>query len=82
MIVINGVIELGIRNSVKEVPRFFRRIRYRIGEHHYSADDIEHGILRANHRLPNSLLDREFLANRAETLAVTYQDYDWRLNRS
>ncbi len=183
VIVINGVIELGIRNSVKEVPRFFRRIRYRIGEHPYSADDIEHGILRGNQRLPHSLLrpfrsgdprrrhaveeidprihfalvcasvscppievytaenleeeldisgrtflnaggvridrdagkvalsrvfqwygedfgrsvaerlrflapylydqsDREFLENRAETLAVSYQDYDWRLNRT
>ncbi len=183
VIVINGVIELGIRNSVKEVPRFFRRIRYRIGEHHYSADDIEHGILRDNHRLPHSLLrpfhssdprrryaleevdprihfalvcasvscppievytsdnldeeldisgrtflnaggvridrdagkislsrvfqwygedfgrsaaerlrllapylydekDRKFIENRAETLNVSYQDYDWRLNRT
>jgi len=62
VIVINGVIELGIRNSVKEVPRFFRRIGYQIGEHRYSADDIEHGILRGNHRLPHSLL-RPFGSN-------------------
>lgn len=38
-----------------EVPRFFRRIRYRIGGLEVSADDIEHGILRGNSRLPNSI---------------------------
>lgn len=55
VMVIHGVIELGIRNSVREVPRFFRRICYRIGGLEFSADDIEHGILRGNHRFPNSL---------------------------
>jgi GH15 family glucan-1,4-alpha-glucosidase len=57
VIVINGVIELGIRNSVKEVPRFFRRVCYRVGEETYSADDIEHGILRGNRRFPLALRD-------------------------
>jgi GH15 family glucan-1,4-alpha-glucosidase len=55
VIVLHGVVELRIRHSVREVPRFFRRIRYRIGTQEFSPDDIEHGILRANHRLPNSL---------------------------
>jgi len=55
ILVIHGVIALGIRDSVTEVPRFFRRIRYRIGGQEYSADDIEHGILRGNSRLPHSL---------------------------
>ena len=55
VLVIHGVIELGIRDSVLEVPRFFRRIGYRLGEMKFSADDIEHGILRNNHRYPHSL---------------------------
>ncbi len=55
VMVIHGVIALDIRNSVKEVPRFFRRIKYRIEGVMFSADDIEHGILRNNRRLPNSL---------------------------
>ncbi len=55
VIVIHGVIELGIRDSVQEVRNFFRRIRYRIGHLFFSPDDIEHGILRSNHRLPVSL---------------------------
>jgi GH15 family glucan-1,4-alpha-glucosidase len=55
VLVIHGVIELGIRDSVKGIPRFFRRIAYRIGGMEFTADDIEHGILRGNHRFPNSL---------------------------
>ncbi|MDT8444630.1 MAG: glycoside hydrolase family 15 protein [Desulfuromonadales bacterium] len=56
VLVIHGVIELGIRDSVKEVTRFFRRIGYRIGGMEFTADDIEHGILRGNHRFPGSLI--------------------------
>ena len=47
-LVIHGVVELGIRESVKEVPLFFDCIRYRIGGEVYTAADIEHGILRGN----------------------------------
>jgi hypothetical protein len=45
---------LGIRDSVKEVTRFFRRIGYAIGGMEFTADDIEHGVLRGNHRFPGS----------------------------
>jgi len=55
VLVIHGVIELGIYDSVKEIPRFFRRISYRINGMVFTADDIEHGILRGNHRLPHSM---------------------------
>jgi hypothetical protein len=54
VIVIHGVIELGIRDSVKEVPRFFRRIHYDIGGYSYTPDAMEHGMLRANRRPPAS----------------------------
>jgi hypothetical protein len=55
VIIIHGVIELGIRDSVNEVRNFFRRVQYRIGDMLFSPDDIEHGILRGNRRPPNSL---------------------------
>jgi len=55
LIVIHGVIELGIRDSVKEIPGFFRRICYVIGGLYYTPDHIEHGILRANKRPPHTL---------------------------
>ncbi|MDT8285065.1 MAG: DUF547 domain-containing protein, partial [Thermovirgaceae bacterium] len=54
VLVIHGVIALGIRDSVREVTRFFRRIRYVINGMVFGADDIEHGVLRGNHRLPLS----------------------------
>ncbi len=53
--VIHGIIALGVRQSVKEVHNFFGRIHYRIGIADYSADDIEHGILRGNRRPPYGL---------------------------
>ena len=53
--VIHGVIELGLRNSVKECPRFFDRIVYEIGGRRFSLNDIEHGILRGNRRHPYGL---------------------------
>jgi len=56
VIVIHGVIELGIRDSVKEVRSFFQRIRYDIGGQEFTPDDIEHGILRCNSKPPYSLL--------------------------
>jgi GH15 family glucan-1,4-alpha-glucosidase len=55
VIVIHAVIELGIRDSVREVANFFGRVRYRIGGMLFSPDDIEHGILRGNRRPPGSL---------------------------
>jgi hypothetical protein len=53
-LVIHGVINLGVRDSIKEVPWFFRRVSYRIGGHEFSAEDIEHGILRCNSRPPHN----------------------------
>jgi len=49
-LVIHGVIALKIRESVKEDPHFFTRINYEIGGMAFCPDDIEHGILRGNHR--------------------------------
>ena len=55
VIVIHGVIKLGIRDSVKEVRNFFRRVQYQIDDMFFTPDDIEHGILRGNRRPTNSL---------------------------
>lgn len=57
-LVIHGVIELKIRESVKEVHDFFTRICYRIGGMLFAPDDIEHGILRGNRRPPHGLFHR------------------------
>lgn len=55
-LVIQGIIELGIDDSVREISNFFKSVCYRIGPHNFSADDIEHGILRSNARPPYRLL--------------------------
>jgi GH15 family glucan-1,4-alpha-glucosidase len=55
VIVIHGVIELGVRDSVTEVRNFFRRVCYLIGRMSFTPDEIEHGILRGNRRPPYAL---------------------------
>jgi hypothetical protein len=49
-IVVDAIVALGVKESVKEVPEFFRKLKYAIGGLLFSADDIEHGILRGNVR--------------------------------
>jgi hypothetical protein len=49
-IVVDGIVTLGIKQSVQEAPDFFSRLKYAIGKQLFSADDIEHGILRGNAR--------------------------------
>jgi hypothetical protein len=49
-IIVDGIVALGIRQSVKEAPQIFTRLKYAIGGHLFSADDMEHGILRGNAR--------------------------------
>jgi hypothetical protein len=73
VIVIHAVIELGIRDSVKEVWGFFTRVQYQVGGLLLCPADIEHGILRGNRRPPASLFRRfgsrdPRLAHAVETL--------------
>jgi hypothetical protein len=53
--VIHGVIDWDIRESVRERNGFFTRLKYDIGGHLFSISDIEHGILRGNSRPPYGL---------------------------
>jgi len=54
-LVIHGVIELDIRQTVREDNHFFTRINYEIGGMTFCPDEIEHGILRGNRRAPHGL---------------------------
>ncbi len=49
-IIVDGIVSRGIRESVQEAPEIFGSLKYVIGKHAFSADDIEHGILRSNAR--------------------------------
>ena len=47
-LVVHGIIELEIKNSVREYSKFFESVSYNIGGYNFSLDEIEHGILRRN----------------------------------
>lgn len=47
-LIVDAVIAFKVRDSVQEVRAFFSRAAYMVGGQRFSADDIEHGILRAN----------------------------------
>ncbi|MCA9771226.1 MAG: DUF547 domain-containing protein [Myxococcales bacterium] len=48
VLVIHGVIALGIHRSPMEIPSFFGRVSYLVGEWTFTPDEIEMGILRRN----------------------------------
>lgn len=48
VLVIHGVVALGVRRSVMEVPSFFGTVAYRIGDFLFTPDEIENGVLRGN----------------------------------
>ena len=73
-LVIHGVVELGIHESVREVPLFFESIRYGVGGEILSAADIEHGILRANAVPPYRLRRRLRDSDRRRAWAVRHVD--------
>jgi len=55
-LIIDAVIQFDIQNSVTEgrlgLLAFFRRAAYEVGGQRFSAEDIEHGVLRANQGHP------------------------------
>jgi hypothetical protein len=51
-LILDGIIQFRITRSMLQDPGFFRRAAYNIGGMRFSADDIEHGILRANRNAP------------------------------
>jgi hypothetical protein len=73
-IVVDGIVTLGIKESVQEMPGFFRKVKYVIGPHTFSADDIEHGILRGNVRVWRYPLQLFRPGDRRRGLVVTPVD--------
>lgn len=51
---VHGVVALRLRRSALELPSFFSRVAYRVGEHVFSLDDISNGVLRVVARRPAS----------------------------
>lgn len=51
-LILHGVIRYKVSGSMLRDIGFFRRIAYNVGGMRFSADDIEHGVLRGNRRHP------------------------------
>jgi hypothetical protein len=51
-LILDGVLTYQIANSMRDFSRFFMQIAYLVDDLRFSADDIEHGILRANRGHP------------------------------
>lgn len=47
-LIVHAVIAYDVRESITEIGGVFDRAAYGVGGYRFSADDIEHGILRAN----------------------------------
>lgn len=77
-LVTEGLVALGIRQTVWEVPDFFDRIRVRIAELEFSANDIEHGVLRGNR--PNPLSGAPPFSPDDPRLAHVISDLDPRIH--
>lgn len=73
-IVVHGIVELGIKSSVREVENFFHSVQYKIGNDRYTPDDIEHGILRSNARPPYRVFRAFRSSDLRERFALQEQD--------
>ena len=51
-LILHGVIHYNVSGSMLRDIGFFRRVAYDVGGMRFSADDIEHGVLRGNRRHP------------------------------
>ena len=51
-LILHGVVHYGISGSMLRDLGFFRRVAYDVGGMRFSADDMEHGVLRGNRRHP------------------------------
>lgn len=54
-LIVHGTVALGAPASLLKRLSFFGDVRYRIGGHAFSANDIEHGVLRDNAASPASV---------------------------
>jgi hypothetical protein len=61
VVCIHGVIALGLQRSSMEMPSFFARVAYRVGEWTFTPNDMLNGVLRRGRRRPDGMA-RQFRA--------------------
>ena len=74
-LVIDAVLEYGVKIGVQDIKGFFTKTSYRLGEYLFSLDDIEHGILRNNRRKPYSLFQQFSNTDLRSELCLSPVDY-------
>lgn len=78
VLVIDSVIQFGIKKTVHEKTGFFVKAAYIIGGYRFSMDDIEHGILRNNQGNP-AIPGPQFSPNDPRT-ALVIKPFDPRIH--
>ena len=77
-LMVDAVIEFNIQQTVQEIKGFFARIAYAVDGYRFSADDIEHGVLRANAGHP-AIPGKQFTAKDPRT-AFALKQFDPRIH--
>ncbi len=79
-LIIDAVVHFGIRGSIMSRPGIFRQAAYNVGGLQFSADEIEHGILRRNRPNPVTFI-RPFTTDDPR-LSLTVDHLDPRIHFS
>lgn len=77
-LIIDAIIQFDIRGSIMRRPGIFRQAAYEINGMRFSADDIEHGILRQNR--PNPVLPFRPFSTDDPRLVYMVADFDPRIH--
>lgn len=77
-LIVDAVIQLGVRKSVNDIPGFFWKAAYIISGQRFSAFDIEYGILRAN--APHPAIPGSHFGRRDPRRAHSLEDRDARVH--
>jgi hypothetical protein len=77
-LIVDGIIHYKVSGSLLRRPGFFRQVAYTIGGMRFSADAIEHGVLRSNR--PNPALPVPFFAHDDPRCKLYEIDFDPRIH--
>jgi len=78
-LIIDAIVELGIQETVWEIPMIFSRVGYDVGGKVYTADHVEHGILRSNAKPPYPL-SRSYFPPGSVELSLVVKPLDPRIH--
>ena len=79
-LIIDAVVHFGIQGSIMSRPGIFRQAAYNVGGMRFSADEIEHGLLRRN--LPNPVVHMRTFTTDDPRLSLVVDHLDPRIHFS